>query len=86
MYRVLDINTTDQDQELLCTGAKRLVIQIFNQPIYLTFGKGVPPQYSSDPEPYYPATGTLAPKGGFDAVKVRNYLAGQSAKVILAPR
>jgi hypothetical protein len=86
MYRVLDTNTTDSDQELICTGAKRVVVQIFNQPVILSFGKGVPPAYTSDPEPYYPFVGTLAPKGGFDAIKVRNYLTGLSARVILAPR
>lgn len=69
-YPAVDITAPDSDRETFCTGAKRLTIQISNQAVLITFGRGTPPIYDQ-PEPYLPVVGQIAPVGGFDAFKVR---------------
>lgn len=67
-YTSFDNTAPDTDVELTCPGCKRLTLQVSNQPIYVTFGVGIPPLYGQ-PEPYLPTQGQLI--RNFDAYKIR---------------
>jgi hypothetical protein len=68
-YPAFDQTATDNDVEIICRGCSRLTCQISNQPIYITFGQGDPPNFGM-PEPYLPFMGQLVRQ--FDAFKVRS--------------
>lgn len=71
LYQTLDQTAPDTDLEVLCPGCTRLTLQVLNQRIVLTFGKGVPPRYDEMSEPYSPVVGELV--RDFDSLKVRAY-------------
>jgi hypothetical protein len=61
----------DTDTEVICYGARRMTIQISNQAIYVTFGRGPAGAvvYEVTPELYLPVVGSITRH--FDAFKVR---------------
>jgi hypothetical protein len=70
-YPVIDQTAPDQPQTVLCPGCVKLIIQISNQPIYITFGNGIPTPVWEDSEPYLPLVGSLV--RGFDAFQFKAY-------------
>lgn len=61
----------DADQEVICPGARRMTMQIANQSVYITFGRGLQGivQYEATPELYTPVVGSIT--RDFDAFKIR---------------
>ena len=61
----------DSDTVVICPGASRLLIQVANQPVLITFGHGPAGAVMWEPyaEPYQPTIGSLSRE--FDAFKVR---------------
>lgn len=65
----------DTDTEIICPGCTRLLVQITNQQVVITFGQSpasmpqaYPPIYGS-PEPFLPLVGEIVRP--FDAFKIR---------------
>lgn len=68
---------------LYCPSAVKLTIQTSLAGVYLTFGTGIGGVQWGVEEPYMPVTGSIT--RSFDAVRVRNLVAGQAAQVLLIP-
>lgn len=72
-YSTVSGTAPDTDQIVPCQGCKSLTLQVSNQGIQITFGRGPAGAIVWDlvPEPYLPVTGSISPSGGFDAFKWR---------------
>lgn len=68
---------------LICGGARKLRIQSSLAAIVVQFGYGWGSPVFGPEETFYPTVGSIART--FDAVRVRNFIAGQAAQVILTP-
>lgn len=68
---------------LICGGARKLRVQTSIAAVYLQFGQGIAAPVWGQEEAFYPSIGSLVRL--FDAVRVRNFIAGQAAQVILTP-
>jgi len=79
----------DEDSTLICAGAKRLMLQISAQAVYVQLGimqqgRGVGTgsvQWQAE-EPYLPMVASLG--RNFDAVRVRNFTPGAEAQVFVS--
>lgn len=69
---------------LQCGGARSLRVQTSLAYVVLQFGTGIGAPLWGPEEPLAPSVGTI--RRPFDAVRVRNYVAGQAAQVILTPQ
>ena len=69
--------------ELRCGGARSLRVQISVAAVYVQFGVGLGGVNWGPEEPLMPSVGSLVRR--FDAVRVRNYTAGQAAQVLATP-
>lgn len=69
--------------EVHCGGARKLRVQTGLAYVYLQFGIGLGGITWGPEEALAPTTGTIVRT--FDAVRVRNYIAGKPAQVILTP-
>lgn len=74
-------NNYTSASELQAGGSTRLRIQSSAAGIYLSFGEGIGGIIWGPDEFFYPTIGTLYRT--FDAVKVRNAIAGELAQVVL---
>lgn len=86
MSYVLDTQTTDSYQELLCPGATRVTIQVSNALIYIGFGAGGQGKagganYPPSDEALLPVTAGLART--CDAIRIKSYTPGTPANVKL---
>lgn len=66
-----------------CPGCSKLIIQTSLAGVFVQFGLGGGGVEWGGEEPYMPTVGTLVRR--FDAVRVRNLIAGQAAQVLLTP-
>jgi hypothetical protein len=74
---------------LICPGAERIFLQISLQSVFVQLGimqqgvgVGIGAVQWQNEEPFLPLTAALARK--FDAVRVRNWLAGKEAQIFLS--
>lgn len=74
---------------LLCSNSHRLLLQVSKQAVMIQFGvmpQGKGAGFGSvvwqEPEPFLPMIASLARE--FDAIRIRNYIAGQPAQVLAA--
>lgn len=72
-----------RESTLECPGARKLTIQTALAGVMLNFGEGVGGIAWGAEEPFLPVTGTIVRT--FDAVRVRNLIAGKAAQVLLTP-
>ncbi|HMD60231.1 MAG TPA: hypothetical protein VKG78_02305 [Opitutaceae bacterium] len=68
---------------LLCPGAGKLRVQTSLAAVKLQFGSGIGGIEWEPEQPFYPTVGSVI--RSFDAVRVRNLVAGQVAQVLLTP-
>jgi hypothetical protein len=66
---------------LFCGGAGKLRVQTSLAYVMLQFGDGIAAPVWGPEEPFSPIVGSIT--RGFDAVRVRNLVAGKAAQVIL---
>jgi hypothetical protein len=66
-----------------CPGSKKLIIQVSNAAVDISFGVGIGGVQWGPDEPYLTVTGSIV--RDFDAVRVRNHTPGQTAQAILTP-
>lgn len=69
--------------EVRCGGARKLRVQTSEAYVYLQLGVGLGGVTWGPEQPLQPSVGTIV--ASFDAVRVRNYVAGKPAQVILTP-
>jgi hypothetical protein len=86
MPYVLDINTTDSYQELMCPGTVEVTVQVSDNLVHIGFGlggRGRPGAaiYPPGDEVLLPTTGGL--DRVCDAIRVKSYAPGQVANVKL---
>jgi hypothetical protein len=86
MAYVLDTTTTDQYQELPCPYTQRVTVQVTNAMIYINYGDGGRGRpgaavYPPGDEVLLPTTADLART--CDAIRVKSYVKGVSAKVLI---
>jgi hypothetical protein len=70
-YPVVNQTAPDTPGTVLCPGCVKLVLQISNQAVLITFGQGAGQPLWGDPEPYLPVVGVLAQE--FDAFKFQAF-------------
>lgn len=68
---------------LYCGGASKLRVQTSLAGVYIQFGEGIGSPVWGTEEPFYPTIGSIV--RNFDAVRVRNLVAGNAAQVLLTP-
>lgn len=69
--------------ELSCGGARALRVQTSLAAVIIQFGAGIGGIEWGPEEPLMPSVGSIPRQ--FDAIRVRNYIPGQAAQVLLTP-